>query len=56
MFSFVVKHLFQSEEIFSGLLVQFLINVSVYLDEFWNDNVLESVHTSVGHLDLLIKC
>ena len=51
----VVQHLLQPEEIFPGLLIQLLVDISVNCDEFGNDHMFQGIHTSVCHFDLLIK-
>jgi hypothetical protein len=56
MFFLIVQHFLQSEEILSSLLIQFLLDVSVNIYEFWNDDVFQSVDSSVGDLDFFVQC
>lgn len=51
----VVKHFFESEEVFPCLFVQFLFNVPEDIDEFGDNHMFQSVYSPVGHLDLLIQ-
>ena len=55
MLFLIVQHFFQSEEVLTGLLIEFLINVLVDVDESRDDHVLQGIHTSIGDFDLLIQ-
>jgi len=50
-----VQHLLEPEEVLPGLLVQFLVDVSIDPDEFGDDHVFQGVDSAVGHLDLLVE-
>jgi hypothetical protein len=55
VFLLVVQHFLQPEKVFSCLLVQFLLNVFVDLDELGDDHVLQGVDSAVCYFDLLVQ-
>lgn len=56
MLFLIIQHFLQPKEVLTGLLIQFLIDVLVDIDEPGNYDVLQSVDTTIGHLDLLVQC
>jgi hypothetical protein len=54
VFLFVIQHLLETEEVLTGLLVEFLVDISVDLDELGHDHMLEGVHSSICDFDLLV--